>query len=132
MSLNESYLRNKAGAGGAAGQADPSCTGGASRPGGVKAALAALRVYKVYVSPWLAGSCRFEPTCSVYAYEAIERFGVLRGTWLGLKRLARCQPLSRKFGYDPVPGETEKEERDCRAATQDPGRGNRMPKEAHS
>lgn len=69
----------------------------------MKAALAALRIYKVYVSPWFAGSCRYVPTCSVYAYEAIERFGVLRGMWMGLKRLLRCHPLSRKFGYDPVP-----------------------------
>ena len=75
----------------------------------VKAALAALRIYKVYLSVLFAGSCRFEPTCSRYAYEAIERFGVMRGSWMGLKRLLRCQPLSRKFGYDPVP---EKKTRD--------------------
>lgn len=76
----------------------------AARPSlGVKAALVALRSYKLYVSPWFAGSCRFEPTCSVYAYQAIERFGVRRGLWMGLKRLLRCHPLSRKFGFDPVP-----------------------------
>jgi putative membrane protein insertion efficiency factor len=69
----------------------------------VKVALLALRIYKSYLSILFAGSCRFEPTCSQYAYEAIERFGVLRGVWLGLKRLLRCHPLSRKFGYDPVP-----------------------------
>ena len=69
----------------------------------VKAALFALRFYKAYLSILFAGSCRYEPTCSLYAYEAIERFGVVRGFWLGLKRLLRCQPLSRKFGYDPVP-----------------------------
>ncbi len=73
----------------------------------VKAALAALRIYKVYLSILFAGSCRFEPTCSRYAYEAIERFGVMRGSWMGLKRLLRCQPLSRKFGYDPVPEKSE-------------------------
>jgi len=66
-------------------------------------ALLALRFYKTYLSILFAGSCRFEPTCSQYAYEAIERFGVVRGVWLGLKRLLRCHPLSRKFGYDPVP-----------------------------
>jgi uncharacterized protein len=70
---------------------------------GVKAALEALRSYKLYVSPWFAGSCRFEPTCSAYAYQAIARFGVKRGMWMGLKRLLRCHPLSRKFGFDPVP-----------------------------
>jgi uncharacterized protein len=74
---------------------------------GVRAALYALRFYKSYLSMWFAGSCRFEPTCSRYAYEAIERFGVARGTWLALKRLLRCHPLSRKFGYDPVPESRE-------------------------
>jgi uncharacterized protein len=69
----------------------------------VRAALFALRFYKAYLSVLFGGSCRFEPTCSRYAYEAIERFGVARGIWLGLKRLLRCHPLSRKFGYDPVP-----------------------------
>ena len=74
---------------------------------GVRAGLFALRFYKAYLSILFAGSCRFEPTCSGYAYEAIERFGVARGIWLGLKRLLRCHPLSRKFGYDPVPEKWE-------------------------
>lgn len=69
----------------------------------VRIALLALRFYKTYLSILFAGNCRFEPTCSQYAYEAIERFGVARGVWLGLKRLLRCHPLSRKFGYDPIP-----------------------------
>ncbi len=69
----------------------------------VRAALFALNCYKSYLSVLFAGSCRFEPTCSRYAYEAIERFGVWRGVWLGTRRLLRCHPLSRKFGYDPVP-----------------------------
>jgi uncharacterized protein len=69
----------------------------------VRAALFALSVYKAYLSALFAGTCRYEPTCSRYAYEAIERFGVLRGGWLGLKRLLRCHPFSRRFGYDPVP-----------------------------
>ncbi len=73
----------------------------------VRTALLALRFYKAYLSILFAGSCRFEPTCSRYAYEAIERFGVARGVWLGLKRLLRCHPLSRKFGYDPVPEKWE-------------------------
>ena len=74
---------------------------------GVRAALFALDCYKSYLSLLFAGSCRFEPTCSRYAYEAIERFGVARGAWLGTKRLLRCHPLSRSFGYDPVPEKWE-------------------------
>ena len=70
---------------------------------GVRVALFALRFYKAYLSLLVAGGCRFEPTCSRYASEAIERFGVMRGSWLALKRLGRCHPFSRKFGYDPVP-----------------------------
>ena len=83
----------------------PSQNSRRSRP--VQAALFALRFYKAYLSALFAGSCRFEPTCSRYAYGAIERFGVARGIWLGLKRLLRCHPLSRKFGYDPVPEKWE-------------------------
>lgn len=73
----------------------------------VRTALFALSFYKAYLSVLFAGTCRYEPTCSRYAYEAIERFGVARGIWLGVKRLARCHPLSRKFGYDPVPEKME-------------------------
>ncbi len=73
------------------------------RSGGVRLALGALRFYKAYLSLLVGGSCRFEPTCSMYAYEAVERFGVARGSWLALKRLLRCHPLSGRFGYDPVP-----------------------------
>jgi uncharacterized protein len=73
----------------------------------VRAALFALSFYKAYLSVLFAGTCRYEPTCSRYAYEAIERFGVLRGSWLGLKRLLRCHPLSGRFGYDPVPEKWE-------------------------
>lgn len=68
-----------------------------------RAALTALRFYKAYLSILFAGACRFQPTCSQYTYEAIERFGVARGIWLGMKRLGRCRPFSRSFGYDPVP-----------------------------
>ena len=77
----------------------------------VRAALVALRFYKTYLSFLFAGNCRFDPTCSQYAYQAIERFGVGRGIWLGLKRLLRCHPLSRKFGYDPVPEASHEEAR---------------------
>ncbi len=73
----------------------------------VRAALIALSFYKAYLSILFAGTCRYEPTCSRYAYEAIERFGVWRGGWLGLKRLLRCHPFSGRFGYDPVPEKWE-------------------------
>ncbi len=63
-----------------------------------------LRGYKRWVSPLLPPACRFTPTCSEYAMEAIERFGVVRGCWLALKRLLRCHPL-HPGGYDPVPTE---------------------------
>ncbi len=85
----------------------------APRPWGVRAALFALSFYKAYLSVVLAGTCRYEPTCSRYAYEAIERFGVARGVWLGGKRLLRCHPLSGKFGYDPVPEKWEKMPGNC-------------------
>ena len=65
-------------------------------------AVAVIRVYQRTLSPWLPSSCRFQPTCSQYAIEAIERHGLARGAWLTARRLARCQPLCRA-GYDPVP-----------------------------
>jgi len=64
--------------------------------------LAALRGYQRAISPLLPAACRFEPTCSVYAYEAIARHGTLKGTWLAVRRLARCQPFYAG-GHDPVP-----------------------------
>ncbi len=98
----------------------------------VKAALTALRIYKAYLSVLFAGSCRFEPTCSMYAYQAIERFGVMRGSWIGLKRLLRCHPLSRKFGYDPVPEKTEMMQPESGADGLDKSRSGVTPREAHS
>lgn len=63
----------------------------------------ALRGYKRFISPMLPRACRFVPTCSEYAMEAIERHGVIRGCVLSAGRLLRCHPLARS-GYDPVPG----------------------------
>ena len=66
------------------------------------AVLWLLSAYKRYVSPLLPPSCRFEPTCSVYLYEAIEKKGLLRGLYLGARRLLRCHPF-HAGGFDPVP-----------------------------
>lgn len=74
---------------------------GAVRPA-ARAAAAALRFYKNVISPLLPRACRYEPTCSVYAREAIERHGLARGAGLALRRLARCHPF-RAGGFDPVP-----------------------------
>ncbi len=60
-----------------------------------------LRLYKTFLSPFLPSSCRFTPTCSEYAREAVEKYGAIRGTWLATKRILRCQPFC-KGGYDPV------------------------------
>lgn len=65
-------------------------------------ALALIRFYKKFISPALPSACRFEPTCSVYTYQAIEKYGVMKGSWMGMKRIARCHPF-HPGGYDPVP-----------------------------
>jgi len=69
---------------------------------GARGAVAVLRLYKRFLSPLLPSACRFEPTCSVYAREAIERHGFLRGVGFSARRLARCHPF-RAGGFDPVP-----------------------------
>ena len=65
--------------------------------------IALIAVYRYCVSPLLGPRCRFHPSCSCYAREAIERYGALRGSVLGLRRIARCHPWN-PGGYDPVPG----------------------------
>ncbi len=65
-------------------------------------ALVAIRGYQRFLSPLLPASCRFHPSCSQYMVEAIERHGLWRGCWLGMKRVARCHPLN-EGGHDPVP-----------------------------
>jgi putative membrane protein insertion efficiency factor len=65
-------------------------------------ALKAIRFYQLAISPHMPPSCRYVPSCSEYGYEAIERYGVIRGSWMAVKRIARCNPFA-KGGYDPVP-----------------------------
>lgn len=66
--------------------------------------ISLIRFYRFLLSPWLGYHCRFHPTCSVYAESAIERFGVLRGSFLALRRLLKCHPW-HAGGLDPVPDE---------------------------
>jgi hypothetical protein len=67
-----------------------------------KAVLFILRQYKRFVSPLLGNNCRFYPTCSTYAYQAIEKHGLVKGIFLGIKRLLKCHPF-HQGGIDPVP-----------------------------
>lgn len=61
-----------------------------------------IRGYRVFISPLFLPSCRFQPTCSQYAIEALDRHGVLKGSWLATRRICRCHPFN-PGGYDPVP-----------------------------
>lgn len=63
--------------------------------------LLLLRFYKVGISPLLPPSCRFTPTCSQYMFEAIQKYGAMRGVWMGIRRILRCHPF-HPGGYDPV------------------------------
>lgn len=61
-----------------------------------------VRGYQIFISPLLGGHCRFTPTCSAYFIEAVEKYGPIKGSWLGIKRILRCHP-GNPGGYDPVP-----------------------------
>jgi len=64
--------------------------------------LALIRLYQMTLSQVLPPSCRFEPSCSRYTYQAIDKYGLIKGSWLGFKRILRCNPFN-PGGYDPVP-----------------------------
>lgn len=64
--------------------------------------MACIRGYQIFISPLLGQRCRFQPSCSHYALQAIEMHGPIRGSWLSVRRIARCHPLNAG-GYDPVP-----------------------------
>jgi putative membrane protein insertion efficiency factor len=65
--------------------------------------LALVWIYRLVLSPWLGVNCRFQPSCSEYAMQALREHGAFRGTWLAAKRIGRCHPWGG-HGYDPVPG----------------------------
>jgi putative membrane protein insertion efficiency factor len=67
-----------------------------------RALISAIRFYQKGISPLTPASCRFHPSCSQYGLEAVQRYGAARGSWLTVRRLARCHPFC-KGGYDPVP-----------------------------
>ena len=68
-----------------------------------------VRFYRLVISPLIGSNCRFQPTCSEYALEALRTHGAFRGSWLAAKRIARCHPLGGS-GYDPVPDEAKKDD----------------------
>ena len=75
-----------------------------------RALIGVVRFYQVVVSPWTPPSCRYTPTCSAYAIEAMEYHGAARGAWLALRRISRCHPWGGK-GFDPVPAPPTHEQR---------------------
>ncbi len=66
-----------------------------------------VRAYRLLFSPWVGNSCRYQPTCSAYALEALEKHGAIKGSWLAARRVGRCHPLGSD-GFDPVPETQDK------------------------
>jgi hypothetical protein len=83
-------------------RASACCCCAARRPPVQALLIAPIRFYRFFLSPWVGRQCRFTPTCSAYAIEAIERHGAWRGLWLAARRIGRCHPWA-SGGYDPVP-----------------------------
>ena len=71
--------------------------------------IACVKAYRLLGSPWVGHSCRYQPTCSAYALEALQRYGLLKGGVMSIWRIMRCNPLN-KPGYDPVPDLNKKED----------------------
>ncbi len=67
------------------------------------ALLAFIKAYNLILSPWMGNQCRFSPTCSAYAHQAIQKHGSFKGSWLAVKRLIKCQPYYKGDFMDPVP-----------------------------
>jgi uncharacterized protein len=84
-----------------------------------------VRFYRMAISPWTPGACRYTPTCSAYAIEAMEQHGSMKGGWMALKRIGRCHPWGGS-GYDPVPSVADREQRGLRDRTDDAPRADRM------
>ncbi|MGH1398718.1 MAG: membrane protein insertion efficiency factor YidD [Alphaproteobacteria bacterium] len=62
-----------------------------------------IRAYALILSPFIGRSCRFTPSCSAYAHEAIDKYGAIKGGWMAVKRILRCHPFNKDHPYDPVP-----------------------------
>ena len=73
----------------------------------IKPLILLVRFYQLAISPWLGNNCRYQPTCSSYMIDALKEHGLLKGLWLGTKRIGRCHPWGG-HGYDPVPKKNKK------------------------
>lgn len=80
---------------------------------------APVRAYRLLLSPWIGNGCRFQPTCSAYAMDALERHGAAKGGYLMVHRICRCNPWGGQ-GYDPVPGSDPAHDAECSAKNQRP------------